>query len=110
MKKYYEDELVKSLARQSQVHQDNIELHRELMRADYERKLKQVSDLAEAEQLVDIRFKYKQATAALAAMRTVLTGRDGKYLCSVMGKLVDAHVCPEPMHRVNSSKALNFIK
>jgi len=74
MRLHYEDQLLKALARQSQVHYDTMELSKELMRKDFERRLKRNTDVADSEQLVDLRSKYTQASSALAAMRDVLSG------------------------------------
>lgn len=74
MKEYYEGELVKALTRQAFVHRDSMELNNELLQKDFERRIKQNADIVEAEQLVELRMKYKQATSTLAAMEKALKG------------------------------------
>jgi len=74
MKQYYEVDLLTALARQARVNQDSMELNKELLQKEFDRKIKQQADIVEAEQLVELRMKYKQATSTLAAMEEALRG------------------------------------
>lgn len=68
------------MARQSHVHYDAMELSKELLRQDYERRLKQSAEIAESEHLVELRAKYTIASSALAAMQEVLSGTTHLYM------------------------------
>jgi len=70
----HEQELKKALIRQAEVYHDHIDSLKRLISEEYERKVRQNGQIAEAQQLVEIRSKYSQATAALAAMEKVLSG------------------------------------
>jgi DNA/RNA-binding domain of Phe-tRNA-synthetase-like protein len=75
VKSYYEKDLIKALSRQAQALQENYEAAKQAAIEEYERRIKQGKELGEAENLVDLRSKYNQATSALAAMEEALKAR-----------------------------------
>jgi len=75
LREYYEGELLTTLARQAQVYQENLQMIKATMQAEYDRKLKQKSDIAESESLVELRAKTQQAAIALDAMEIALSDR-----------------------------------
>jgi hypothetical protein len=75
LKEYYEGELLSTLARQAQIYQENLQEIKSTMQAEYDRKLKQKSDIAESESLVELRKKNQLVAIALDAMELALSER-----------------------------------
>jgi len=68
----YENEFVKVLTRQAQVYQETIQHAKSEIENEFERRLKIESEITNAEQMVELKAKYGQATAELGAMEVAL--------------------------------------
>jgi len=74
LREQFERDIIDALKRQAIAYQENFDNQINTLKAEYERKLQQQDKISEAERVVELRAKYGQASAALAAIDQGIEG------------------------------------
>jgi hypothetical protein len=68
LRQNFEREIVDALKRQAIAYQENFDNQLNVMKSEYERRIRQQDKILEAERVVELQAKYNQAAAALTAI------------------------------------------
>jgi hypothetical protein len=78
LREQFEKDIVHALKRQALAYQENFDNQINVLKLEYERRIKQQDKIFEAERVVELQAKYNQASAALVAIEQGIEGKKTK--------------------------------